>query len=165
MNDLVQHVGDRLARHGLRLAIAESCTGGMLATRLTDRPGASRYLIAGLVTYADESKTRFLGVRPGTLAAHGAVSEAVALEMAQGARLACAADMAVAITGIAGPGGATDEKPVGTVWIAVTVHENQLSRACRFDGDRAAVREHAVRAALEMMDSTLSQLEAPLRRS
>lgn len=99
------------------LALAESCTGGGLANRITNVPGASAVLIAGLVTYANEAKEKFLGVRSETLAAHGAVSEAVAREMAEGARNATGADYALSVTGIAGPGGGSDTKPVGTVFI------------------------------------------------
>jgi nicotinamide-nucleotide amidase len=102
------------------LAIAESCTGGAIAHRITNVPGASAVLIAGLVTYANSAKEKFLGVRAETLAAHGAVSEAVAREMAEGARRETGADYAVAVTGIAGPSGGSAEKPVGTVFLAVS---------------------------------------------
>jgi nicotinamide-nucleotide amidase len=101
------------------LALAESCTGGGLANRITNVPGASAVLLASLVTYANEAKQKFLGVLPETLAVHGAVSEAVAREMAEGARRATGADYAISVTGIAGPGGGTDAKPVGTVFIGL----------------------------------------------
>ena len=100
------------------LALAESCTGGHIAHRITNIPGASAVLLAGLVTYHNDAKVRLLGVRPETLAEHGAVSEAVAREMAEGARRVTGADFAIAVTGIAGPGGGTEAKPVGTVFIA-----------------------------------------------
>jgi len=115
------------------LALAESCTGGCIANRITNVPGASAVLIAGLVTYANEAKTKFVGVRPETLAAYGAVSEPVVREMAEGARRETGADFAIAVTGIAGPGGGSSEKPVGTVFMAVssaagTVALKQLNR-------------------------------------
>jgi nicotinamide-nucleotide amidase len=102
-----------------KIALAESCTGGFIANRLTNVPGASAALMAGLVTYSNEAKQKFLGVKPETLAAHGAVSEATAREMAEGARVQTGTDYAIAVTGIAGPTGATEEKPVGTVFIAL----------------------------------------------
>jgi len=101
------------------LALAESCTGGYIAHRVTNVPGASAIFSAGLVTYSNEAKQRFLGVRAETLARHGAVSEPVAREMAEGARRASQTDYAISVTGIAGPGGGTAEKPVGTVFIAL----------------------------------------------
>ena len=108
-----------LTARGLTLALAESCTGGCIAHRVTNVPGASAVLLAGLVTYSNEAKQIFLGVRPGTLAAQGAVSEAVAKEMAEGARARTRADYALSVTGIAGPSGGSAEKPVGTVFIGL----------------------------------------------
>ena len=102
------------------LAIAESCTGGFIANRITNVPGASVVFLAGLVTYSNEAKEQFLGVRPETLAQHGAVSEAVAHEMADGARTKTRASFALSVTGTAGPGGGTTEKPVGTVFIGLS---------------------------------------------
>jgi nicotinamide-nucleotide amidase len=128
LGDLVFAVDDELLEAAIirllterkqTLALAESCTGGFIAHRLTNVPGASAVLLAGLVSYSNEAKQQFLGVRPETLAAHGAVSEAVAREMAEGARTRTGANYAIAVTGIAGPGGGTEEKPVGTVWLAL----------------------------------------------
>lgn len=116
---LEERVVAMLAEKGLKLATAESCTGGLVANRVTDVPGASEVFTHGFVTYANEAKSGLLGVREDSLAAHGAVSEAVAREMAEGALRASGADIAVAVTGIAGPGGGTEEKPVGTAWLAV----------------------------------------------
>lgn len=150
-------VADRLVRRGLTLALAESCTGGLLSARLTDREGASRFLLAGLTTYSDAAKTALLGVPEAMLRAHGAVSEPVASAMAHGAREAVAADAAVSITGIAGPDGGTAAKPVGTVWIAAAVGERTTTRRFHFDGDRAAVRAASVEAALELLDALLEE--------
>lgn len=159
MSALVARVGERLVQRGLHLATAESCTGGMLAARLTDAPGASRFLAGGVVSYADAAKVSLLGVRPQTLAAYGAVSEQVAREMAQGARAAVDAGVGVAVTGVAGPGGGTPDKPVGTVWIAAAVGGSMRVELHRFAGDRGAVREQSVRAALELLDLVLKEAE------
>ena len=108
-----------LTESGRTLALAESCTGGFIANRITNIPGASAVFLAGFVTYSNDAKQKFLGVKPETLEAHGAVSEATAREMAEGARTRTGADFSLSITGIAGPGGGTPEKPVGTVFIAL----------------------------------------------
>ncbi len=143
------------ARH-LKLSSAESCTGGWLAKCLTDRPGSSAWFEFGFVTYGDNAKQKLLGVREETLAAHGAVSQQVAQEMASGARRVSGADLAVAITGIAGPTGASADKPVGTVWLAWAGPEGLLGAELReFPGDRAAIRSQAVAAAL---DGTIARL-------
>lgn len=157
MTDVLERVADRLVGRGWRLAVAESCTGGLVTALLTDRAGASRYLDAGLVTYSNAAKETVLGVRTGTLATHGAVSEAVAREMAAGARRVTDAEAAVAITGIAGPDGGTAEKPVGTVWIAASVGDATAARRFRFDGDRRQIREESVQAALDLLDHMLEE--------
>ncbi|MGK7313180.1 MAG: CinA family protein [Candidatus Longimicrobiales bacterium M2_2A_002] len=148
-------VSEALADRGLRLVLAESCTGGLMAARLTDRPGASRFLDAGLVTYSNAAKIAVLGVDRKTLAAHGAVSEEVAREMLDGARRRTGADAAIAITGVAGPDGGTPEKPVGTVWIGAALQGSVRVRCFHFDGDRGQVRASSVDAALEMLHSLL----------
>lgn len=133
------------------LALAESCTGGLLAHKITNVPGASAVLLAGLVTYANAAKEKFLGVRAETLAAHGAVSEAVAREMAEGARRVTGADWALAITGIAGPAGGTAEKPVGTVFIALAAADGtEVERALNALG-REAFKEATAMQALELL--------------
>lgn len=152
LNELAQRLAAELMRNGRMLAVAESCTGGWLAKCLTDIAGSSAWFERGFVTYSNAAKREMLGVSAGTLAEHGAVSEAVVREMAQGVLAHSRADVAVAISGIAGPGGGTPDKPVGTVcfaWAARAGFEEVVTR--RFDGDRDAVRRHAVRYALERL--------------
>ena len=133
------------------LAVAESCTGGYISHRITNVPGASAVFSAGLVTYANEAKQKFLGVRAETLAQHGAVSEAVAREMAEGALRAAGSDYSIAVTGIAGPGGGTPEKPVGTVFISVaSARETRVFRHFN-PGDRLAFKELTSQQALEQL--------------
>lgn len=155
MSELVERVSETLARRRLRLATAESCTGGLVAARITDRPGASRFFVGGLVAYSDLAKQQLLGVRRASLAAHGAVSEAVAGEMLDGALRR--ADAALAVTGIAGPDGGTGEKPVGTVWIAAGVGASRAIRRLHLAGDRVQVREASVVAALELLEELLGE--------
>jgi nicotinamide-nucleotide amidase len=133
---------------GRSIATAESCTGGLVAAALTDIAGSSAVFLGGLVTYANDAKLAWLAVEEATLAKHGAVSEAVVRQMARGARLAAGSHVAVAISGIAGPGGGTDAKPVGTVHLAWSTAEREESAHHVFPGDRAAVRAAATRAAL-----------------
>jgi nicotinamide-nucleotide amidase len=148
---LEEVVGDALAARGLWLAAAESCTGGLLTSRLTDVPGSSRYIGASIVAYANEAKTSLLGVPRETLARHGAVSEPVACAMAEGIRARVAADLGVGITGIAGPGGGTPEKPVGTVAVALASSTGTTSRTFTFFGDRELVKFQASQAALDLV--------------
>jgi nicotinamide-nucleotide amidase len=137
------------------VAVAESCTGGMLGAALTDVPGASVSFRGGVVCYADELKLSLLGVGADLLRAHGAVSEAVAQAMARGARHTCGADYALAITGIAGPDGGTPEKPVGTVHIALDDGREPRSKLLDWPGDRALIRRRAVAQALDLLRTTL----------
>jgi nicotinamide-nucleotide amidase len=142
-------VGDLLKGRGLTIAAAESCTGGLLMSRLTDVAGSSAYVRAGVVAYGNENKTALLGVSPDLIAAHGAVSEAVAIAMAEGIGQRTGADVAVAITGIAGPGGGTTDKPVGTVVIAVIVQRQPAYvRTFQFIGARTQVKFQSTQAAL-----------------
>jgi nicotinamide-nucleotide amidase len=135
---------------GWQLATAESCTGGLIVACLTEIPGSSSVVARGYVTYDNRAKIEMLGVREATLAAHGAVSEAVAGEMARGALAHSGADVSVAITGIAGPGGGTHDKPVGLVWLAWAYRGGSVqARRFVFKGDRAAVREQSVAVALQ----------------
>ncbi|SIQ49835.1 MULTISPECIES: CinA family protein [Acidiphilium] len=140
---------------GLRVASAESCTGGMIAAALTDVAGSSAMFGFGFVTYANEAKVALLGVDAAVLAAEGAVSEAVARAMAAGARARSGADVAVAVTGIAGPDGGSAAKPVGTVWCAVAGRDGVVAERRVFAGDRAAVRAATVAWALEMVMARL----------
>lgn len=154
---LTEVVGRILRERGLTLAVAESCTGGLLGKRLTDVPGSSEYFVGGVIAYADDAKVSMLGVRPETLAATGAVSGETAREMAEGARVRLGAGAALAITGVAGPGGGTEEKPVGTVWVAAATAEGSRAEHRRFAGDRGEVRDRSAQAALELLRRTLTR--------
>lgn len=139
-----------------RVAVAESCTGGMLAARMTDVPGSSAWFDGGVVTYSNALKTSLAGVPPALIAEHGAVSEPVALALAAGARARCSTQVGIGITGIAGPDGGTDAKPVGTVFIALHTPAVVACRHARFVGDRAVVRQQSVSAALDMLRLALT---------
>ncbi len=139
----------------LTMAVAESCTGGMLSSRIIDVAGVSEVYKAGFVTYVNEAKQNLLGVKEETLREFGAVSEQTAREMVLGAIKAAEADMAVATTGIAGPGGGTEEKPVGLVYIACGNNDAITVKKHLFEGDRQQVRESAVKAALRMLEEEL----------
>lgn len=142
---------------GLSLATAESCTGGMVAERLTSVPGSSDVFVGSVVAYANEVKERELGVPAALLAEHGAVSEEVAVAMARGARERLGADVAVAVTGIAGPGGGTAEKPVGLVHLAVAGPDGELSATTSYPGDRDGIRRRATVTALHLVRRLLTQ--------
>jgi nicotinamide-nucleotide amidase len=152
---LAARVGQALVANRLRLATAESCTGGFIAKALTDIPGSSQWFECGYMTYSNAAKVRDLGVAATTLAEHGAVSEATAREMAAGALRVADVDVAVAVTGIAGPDGALAGKPVGTVWFASACRSEAGmmidSRVAQFTGDRDAVRRQSVQYALKLI--------------
>ena len=154
--DLAAVVLDLCRERRLTLAVAESCTGGLLGARLTAIPGSSDVVIGGVIAYSNALKVSLLGVPSTALAEQGAVSEPVVLAMASGARAATGASIGVAITGIAGPGGGTEEKPVGTVWIASDIGGEVEARRLRLIGDRAEVRQRAAQAALEMVRRRVS---------
>lgn len=145
---LAQRVIEAARERSLTLATAESCTGGLISAALTDVPGASEVLLGGVVSYANEVKRDSLGVPEEILREHGAVSEQTACAMAAGAREALGADIAVSVTGIAGPGGAVPGKPVGTVWVGVSYADATVAKLYHFKGDRNSVRMQTVEAAL-----------------
>ncbi len=145
---LVDALAARSLECGLFVVTAESCSGGWIAKVITDRAGSSDWFRAGVVAYHDSAKTRLLGVSPGLIGRHGAVSEAVAEAMARGALAATGGDLAVAVTGVAGPSGGSEETPVGTVWFAWASAGSAGTECCRFDGDREAVRIQTVVRAL-----------------
>ncbi len=150
--DVVAALADQLVARGWMVATAESCTGGGIAAACTDRAGSSAWFDRGFVTYSNAAKQSMLGVPAELIDAHGAVSEPVARAMAQGALTHSAAAVSVAVTGIAGPGGAVPGKPVGTVWFAWALREGRLwSECCCFEGDRAAVRAATVVHALQRL--------------
>lgn len=152
---LEEVVGRLLVDQGLTIAVAESCTGGLTTSRLTDVPGSSRYVERAVVTYSNEAKTSLLGVPAAMIAEHGAVSEPVARAMAHGIRDRAASAVAIGVTGIAGPGGGSPEKPVGTVAIAVVAPCATRSRVFRFIGGRDMVKFQASQAALDMVRRVL----------
>ena len=161
-------VDDLIARllAGRRIATAESCTAGMVAARLTDRPGSSDYVAGGVVAYSNEAKAQLLGVDPALIQAHGAVSEPVAEAMATGALQRFGADTAVATTGIAGPGGGTAEKPVGTVCFSVMLGRpggegRKVTRTLRLPGNRADIRERSTTVAMHLLRRILSDAPPP----
>jgi nicotinamide-nucleotide amidase len=148
---LEQVVGELLRWRGYSLATAESCTGGLLAGRITDVPGSSEYFLEGVVTYSNEAKTRMLGVPAAMIEEHGAVSEPVACAMAAGVRKLAGSTFGIGITGVAGPGGGSEEKPVGLVYIALADEDNATARKFLFPGDRQFIRTLSVNAALDLV--------------
>ena len=148
---LCEELARRLQARGWMLATAESCTGGMIAAACTDLSGSSNWFERGFVTYSNEAKSELLGVDPGLIAQHGAVSEVVARAMAFGAVRHAHAQVGVAVTGVAGPTGGTPQKPVGTVWFGFQVDGQLTSETRRFEGDRAAVRIATVQHALQRL--------------
>jgi nicotinamide-nucleotide amidase len=144
-------VGEALARQHKTLAVAESCTGGLVSDRITNVPGSSRYFLLSVVVYGNRMKETLLGVAPSLLARHGAVSAPVAKAMAQGVRKQADSAIGLAITGIAGPAGATPNKPVGLVYLALADGRGTVGRRCQFHGDRLAIKFQASQAALDLV--------------
>jgi nicotinamide-nucleotide amidase len=152
MFNLSQQVSQYLLAQQMLVCTAESCTGGYLAQMLTSLPGSSAWFDCGFVTYSNSSKQKLLNVPENIILKHGAVSEQVAISMAEGALDLSNADLAIAITGIAGPTGGTPDKPVGTVWLAWQLRgQDSITRCEHFLGDRQAIREQAVIMALKMI--------------
>ncbi len=153
---LESSIGDLLRTRRLSLAVAESCTGGMVGAKLTSTAGSSDYFLGGVLSYADAVKTGLLGVRPETLRRHGAVSARCAREMAEGVRKACGAKVGLAVTGIAGPGGGTAAKPVGLIFIAVCGPERARVWRLRLSGTRELIRQRAAGSALHLLRRSLT---------
>ncbi len=156
MEALEISTGRLLAAEKLTIACAESCTGGLLTSRLTDVAGSSAYVKGSIVSYSNEIKERLVGVKSDTLAGYGAVSEQTAGEMAEGIRRAIGADIGVGVTGIAGPDGGTPQKPVGLVYIAVAGAQGTVIRENRFKGTRGEIKLQTTETALEMIKNYIS---------
>lgn len=156
MPKLTQQLAEQLLQRGEKLCTAESCTGGLIAKTITDLAGSSDWFERGFVSYSNQAKADMLSVPMSLIDQYGAVSEAVVSAMLNGALEHSAAGYAIAVTGVAGPGGGSDDKPVGTVWIAVGSEEHQLVRRYVFDGDRDAVRQATLVTALETLTNMLS---------
>jgi len=160
-NSLEFRVGKHLQERKLKLALAESCTGGLVSSRITDIPGSSEYFWGGVVAYAYEAKVALLGVSWDTLNSRGAVSRETVLEMARGARQVLSTDIAASVSGIAGPGGGTVEKPVGTTWIGFVADQGEWAQLYHFSGDRFQIKSAAADAALQIL---LDYLEGTLEK-
>ncbi len=150
-------VGELLVQHGQQLAVAESCTGGLVSHRITNVSGSSRYFLGGVTSYANEAKTKLLGVSAEILETHGAVSAETVLQMARGVRMAFGADIGIATSGIAGPTGGSPDKPVGTTWIGFSSIKGEEARHFLFEGDRISIKEQAAQAALQILADHLQR--------
>jgi PncC family amidohydrolase len=166
-DSLEMQIGELLRTRKLKLATAESCTGGLIASRITDMPGSSEYFLGGVVSYAYEAKVGLLRVSWDTLQTYGAVSRETVLEMVRGAREVLQADVAISVSGIAGPGGGLPDKPVGTTWMALSAREGEWARVYCFDGDRLQNKSSSADAALRMLMDYLNgsyDLDLDLRK-
>ena len=144
-------VGNILRKRKMTMAVAESCTGGLISSRITDISGSSDYFIMGIVTYSNEIKENILNVSPKLMRKHGAVSKQVALEMAKGVRLLAATDIGIGVTGIAGPTGGTKSKPVGLVYIALITDKKQIVKEFQFKGTREEIKFKASQTTMDMI--------------
>jgi PncC family amidohydrolase len=152
MEDLPEiAIGKLLRQRGLKLAVAESCSGGLLADHITDVPGSSDYFVGGVVAYAYEAKVALVHVSWDTLRQYGAVSRATVVEMARGVRTALGADIGVSVSGIAGPSGGLPDKPVGTTWIGLSARDGDWARRFVWEGNRRANKESSAQAALQFV--------------
>jgi PncC family amidohydrolase len=156
-------VAKELRSRGLRFAVAESCTGGLIGHRITNIPGSSTYFIGGVVAYAYEAKVRLLGVKWSSLEKFGAVSEEVVLEMALGVRRTFAADIGLSVTGIAGPGGSTPTKPVGYTWVGINSSQGDDARVFTWEEDRLGNKNLSAEAALQLLIDFLQSKSSPKR--
>ena len=152
---LEQTIGTLLHNWGMKLALAESCTGGLIADRITNIPGSSEYFLGGIVAYSYEAKAALLGVSWDTLRQHGAVSRETVIEMARGVRTILRADLAVSVSGIAGPGGGMPGKPVGYTWLGLSSAEGDWARNFTWSGDRMANKAASAEAALQFISDYL----------
>ena len=152
---LEAHVLDMLRQRGQTLAVAESCTGGGLGSRITNAPGSSNVFLGGVISYSNEIKERILGVHPGTLLEYGAVSEQCAKEMAEGARGVIGSDWALSVTGVAGPGGGSEKKPVGLVYLGCAGPSGTAVEENKFRGSRESIRVRSVQMALVLLRNCL----------
>ncbi len=151
IQSLEAQMGSLLREKGLKIAFAESCTGGLLSDRITNVPGSSEYFLGSMVAYSYEAKANLLNVSWDTLDTFGAVSQETVLEMSRGARKVFQANLAASISGIAGPGGGTPAKPVGTVWLALTAPDGEWARLHRFSGERGQIKAASADAALQLV--------------
>jgi PncC family amidohydrolase len=154
---LEEQIGHALMHRGWTVALAESCTGGLIGHRLTNVPGSSAYFLGSIVAYAYEAKEHLLGVRHQTLYEHGAVSRETAIEMARGARRSLSADVGLSVTGIAGPGGGLPDKPVGLTWVGLSQRDRDQAERFVWSGDRLTNKEKSAEAALILLLRVVSQ--------
>jgi PncC family amidohydrolase len=153
-----KRISAKLKEMGLTVAVAESVTGGLIGSRLTDVAGSSDYFMGGVVAYSNDAKVKLLAVRRETLARCGAVSEETALEMAEGVRRAFGTDIGLSVSGIAGPGGATKDKPVGLMWLAISTREATRARSVRLTGDRLQNKAGAADSVLTLLEEYVTPL-------
>ena len=153
-------ISEHLLQTGWRLALGESCTGGLVGHRITQVPGSSQYFLGGVIAYSNYAKQTLLGVSPQTLSTHGAVSEQAALEMASGARRVLAAEVGLSVTGIAGPGGGSQDKPVGLTWIAINTPNKEQAICNVWTGNREQNKADSADAALTLLLETLQEPRA-----